>query len=288
VVAGVAVGLWIADRRYRRIGGRDGTVLEIATLAVPAGLVGARLYSVLTNYSLYLGHGRSWVGILRIWDGGLGLPGAMAGAALAAWIYSRRAGIALGPVAGAAAPALAFAQAIGCWGGWFSQNLYGWPAALPWAVEISPARRASGYESYATFQPVFLYESLWAIGLGVLLIYASRRLLLTGGRIFAVYAALYAIGRLGAEALRIVGPAYLFGFRVNQVMMIGVLVAALAYLQVSRARRGPELAVGANGAPGRRAAAVTAAQAPGQDGSASHAIEGLAPTEAGDTAATSQ
>ena len=239
ILAGVAVGLYLAGRRYRRVGGRDGVILDMSAVAVPAGLIGARLYSVLTEYPLYFGPGRDWVNVLRIWSGGLGLPGAMAGGALAAWLYCRRTGIALGPVAGAAAPALAFAQAIGSWGGWFTQDLYGRPSTLPWAVEISPVHRVSGYENYATFQPIFLYESLWCIGLGVLLIFAGRRL--TGDRTFALYAALYAIGRLGTEALRIRRPVQAFGIGVNQGVMLVVLVGALAYLYLTRRKKGPDV-----------------------------------------------
>jgi prolipoprotein diacylglyceryl transferase len=251
LIAGVLAGLWIAARRYRAAGGRPAVVLDIATVAVPAGLVGARLYSALTDHALYFGHGRDWVDFVRIWDGGLGVPGAVAGGALATWLYCRRTGIALSPLAAAAAPALAFAQAIGCWGGWFSQNLYGRPSTLPWAAEISPVQRLSGFENYATFQPVFLYESLWALGMGILLIYARQRLVLTGDRVFALYAALYAIGRFGAESLRIGYVPRLFGLRVNQVTMMLILAGAGAYLLATRARTGPDLAADPRGAAGR-------------------------------------
>ena len=205
VVLGIVVALWIADRRYRLMGGRAGLVLDIATLAVPAGLIWARLYTVVTDYQLYFGPGRDWANILRIWDGGLGLPGGVAAGALGAWVACRRAGVGLSPVALVAAPALAFGQAIGVWGNWFSQARYGPPSAVPWAVEIAPGHRVTGYESFATFQPLFLYESLWALLLGVLLIYVIRQLQPTGDRAFALYAGLYAIGRFCAEALLIGG-----------------------------------------------------------------------------------
>ena len=113
VILGVLAGLLIADRRYRRIGGRAGLILDVATLAVPFGLVGARGYSVITDYQLYIGHGHDWTAMLRIWDGRIGIPGAVAAGAAGAWIACRRAGVAFGPVAGAAAPGLAFGQAIG-------------------------------------------------------------------------------------------------------------------------------------------------------------------------------
>ena len=231
-VVGVACGLWLARRYYRAAGGRNGLVLDLAAVAVPVGLVGARLYSAVTDYRQFFGHNHDWVNVLRIWDGSLGVPGAVAGGALAAWIYCRRAGVAISPLAGAAAPALAVAQGIGSWGGWFAQNLYGRPSGLTWAVEITPVHRLTGYQDYATFQPVFLYESLWALAMAVALIYARRRL--TGDRVLALYLCLYAIGRFGAESLRIGRSPHLLGLRVNQVLMIAVLAAAVAYLRVSR------------------------------------------------------
>ncbi len=117
------------------------------------------------------------------------MPGAVVAGTLGAWLGCRRAGVRFGPVAGAAAPAVAFGQAIGRWGNWFSQELYGRPSSLPWAVEIDPAHRVIPYENYATFQPAFLYESLWDLALGLALIWAMRRFRLTGDRVFALYAA---------------------------------------------------------------------------------------------------
>lgn len=247
LVLGVIAGLWVADRRYRRMGGQPGLILDIATVAVPAGLIGARVYSVITDFSLYFGHGRDWVDVLRIWDGGLGLPGAIAAGALGAAISCHWAQVGFRPVVAAAAPAVAFAQAIGIWGNWFNQALYGPPSTLPWAVEIAPEHRVTGYESFATFQPVFLYESIWNLIVGVLVILAIRRLLLTGDRAFALYAGLYAIGRFWAEALLIGSSPRLLGLRVNQVVMIIVLAGAVTYLYVTRARRGPDVIVPAIG-----------------------------------------
>jgi len=240
-VLGVVVALWIADRRYRRLGGRPGLVLDIGTLAVPAGLIGARLYSVLTGYQVYFGHDHDWVNFLRIWDGGLGLPGGITAGALTAWISCRRAKVDLGPVAAAAAPALAFGPAIGILGNWFSQRLYGRPSTMPWAVTISPVHRVTGYESYATFQPVFLYESVWDLIMGVLVSYAIRRLLLTGDRALALYAGMYAAGMICAEAVLVGRSERLLGLRVNQVVMIVVLAGAVTYLYVTRAKKGSDV-----------------------------------------------
>jgi prolipoprotein diacylglyceryl transferase len=240
VILGVLVALGVASRRYRKIGGRESVMLDVATLAVPAGLIGARVYSIITDHQLYLGHGQDWTGMLRIWDGRIGLPGAVAGGALGAWVACRRAGVALGPVAGAVAPGLAFGQAIGRWGNWFSQALYGRPSTLPWAVEIAPEHRVRGYENFATFQPAFLYESAWDAAVGLLVIYAVRRFLLTGDRAFALYAGSYAIGGFWVQSLRIDPAHHLLGLRVSQWVLAVVFAGAVAYLYLTRHKQGPD------------------------------------------------
>jgi prolipoprotein diacylglyceryl transferase len=240
IVLGILVAVWVADRRYLRAGGRPAVIVGVATWAVPFGLAGARLYSVATDYELYFGAGRDWASIFRISDGGIGIAGAVAAGAGGAWLACRRAGVSLVPVAGAAAPAIAFGQAIGRWGNWFSQELYGRPSALPWAVEIDPAHRIPGYENYATFQPAFLYESLWDVAVAVAVIWAARRFLLTGDRAFALYAGLYAVGRYGTETVRIDYAHHLLGLRVNQWLMIVVLAAAAGWLYLTRHQRGPD------------------------------------------------
>jgi prolipoprotein diacylglyceryl transferase len=259
VVLGIIVGLWVASRRYRRIGGRPGMILDIALLAIPAGLVGARLYSVLTAYGTYFANGSSWTNVFRIWDGGLGIPGAVAGGALGAWIICRRERARLAPVACAAAPALSFAQAIGRWGNWFNQQLYGRPTTLPWAVEISPEHRLAGYVNFATFQPTFLYESLWDALVGVAVILAARRFLLTGDRTFALYAGLYAFGRFWTQGLEITYSQHVLGLRIDQVVMILILACAAAYLYLTRHERGPDSVTPVNRAIGPDATAKAAA-----------------------------
>jgi len=256
VVAGIVVGLWIASRRYREVGGRPGMILDIATVAIPVGLLGARLYSVLTDIGFYFGQGHDWINVFRIWDGGLGIPGAVAGGALGAWVVCRRERVRLAPVAGAVAPALAFAQAIGRWGNWFNQQLYGRPTSLPWGVEISPEHRLAGYVNFATFQPTFLYESLWDALVGVAVILVARRYLLPGDRAFAVYAGLYAVGRFWTQSLEITNSLHVLGLRIDQVVMILIVVCAAVYLYRTKDERGPDVVtpprhdeVGAGGAP---------------------------------------
>jgi prolipoprotein diacylglyceryl transferase len=240
VLAGIVVALVLASRRYRRAGGRSGLILDVAALAVPAGLIGARVYAIAAGWSQYFGHGQDWTDVLRLWDGSLGLPGAIAGGAAGAWLACRRAGVALPPVAGAAAPAIAFGQAIGRWGNWSSQTLYGRPSSMPLAVEIAPAHRVRGYENFATFQPAFLYESAWDLLAGVAVIYAARRFLLTGDRVFALYAGLYAAGGYGVEALRIDPSPHLAGLRLGQWVLAAVFVAAAVYLYLTRGKKGPD------------------------------------------------
>ena len=248
VIAGIGVAVVVASRRYRRIGGQRGVILDVATLAVPAALIGARAYGVITSYQLFFGRGHDWTAILRIWDGRIGIPGAVAGGAAGAWIACRRAGVAFAPVAGAAAPGVAFGQAVGRWGNWFGQALYGRPTTLPWGVAIDPEHRVRGYENFAVFQPAFLYESAWDLLVGAAVIYAARRFLLTGDRAFALYACCYAIGGFWVESLRIDYSHHLLGLRVNQWVLAVVFAAAVGYLYLTRRKRGPDSIAAAAGA----------------------------------------
>lgn len=243
IVLGILVAVRLASRRYQQLGGDRGVILDVATWAVPAGLIGARLYSVVTDYELYFKPGRDWIDIFRVWDGGIGMPGAVMAGVLGAWLGCRRAGVRFGPVAGAAAPAAAIGQAIGRWGNWFNQELYGRPSSLPWAVEIDPAHRVIPFENYATFQPAFLYESLWDLALGLALIWAAGRFRLTGDRVLALYAAGYATGSFVVQSLRIDFAHHLLGLRTDQWAMIAVWIAALGYLIMTRGKRGPDVLI---------------------------------------------
>ncbi len=230
IVAGIVVAVWWGGRRYVARGGRPGTIADIALWAVPFGIVGGRLYHVLSDWQLYFGpDGRGFVAALRVWDGGLGIWGAVAVGALGAWIGARRAGVALPPVADAIAPAIALAQAIGRWGNYFNQELFGSPTTLPWGLEIDVANRPTGYAEFDTFQPTFLYESLWLIGVVVVLVWADRRYQMGHGRVFALYVALYCLGRLWIEALRIDAANTILGLRLN-IWTAGIVgLGALAY-----------------------------------------------------------
>ncbi|HEY7147573.1 MAG TPA: prolipoprotein diacylglyceryl transferase family protein [Streptosporangiaceae bacterium] len=258
VIAGILLCLWSGEWRYRLIGGRPGLILDLAAWAVPSGLAGGRLYGVLISYQLYFGAGHDWANVLRFWDGPFGLPGAVAAGALAAWLGCRRAGAAAGPVAGAVAPGLAFAAAVICWGSWFAQESYGRPSGAWWAVEISPEHRVTGYENFTTFAPTFLYQSVWDVLTGVMVILAARRFLLSGDRVFAVYAALQATGSLFTQQLQIGYAQHLLGLRAEQAVMIVVLGCALSYLYLTREKKGPD---GLGPAPGTGPAAGPAVAA---------------------------
>ncbi|HET8971214.1 MAG TPA: prolipoprotein diacylglyceryl transferase, partial [Candidatus Nanopelagicales bacterium] len=204
IIAGILVAVWLGGRRYVARGGQAGTIIDIAFWAVPFGIVGGRLYHVASDWQIYFGEdGRGFLAALRIWDGGLGIWGAVLLGGVGAWIACRRLGIPLPPVADAIAPGIALAQALGRWGNWFNQELFGAPTTVPWALEIDPAHRPVGYEQYATFQPTFLYESVGLVVLALVCIWADRRFRMGHGRVFALYVLLYTVVRGIVESLRI-------------------------------------------------------------------------------------
>lgn len=236
IAIGVIVGVVIADRRMRARGAPAGTAADIATIAVPFGIVGARLYHVITTPDPYFGKGGHPIEALYIWRGGLGIWGAIAGGFLGAVFVLRRRKIPITIAADAFAPALAVAQAIGRWGNWFNQELYGRPTTLPWAVRIDPAHRVEGYDRFATYQPTFLYESIWCLGVAALCIWADKRFRMGGGRVFALYVAAYTAGRAWIEALRIDTAHRFLGLRLNDYVSIVVFLLAVAYLVKNRGR----------------------------------------------------
>ena len=202
--------------------------------AVPFGLVGGRLYHVITDYQLYFSEGQDWVDAFKIWEGGLGIWGAIAFGAVGAWIGCRRRGIPLPAWADALAPGIALAQAIGRWGNWFNQELYGRETDLPWALHITSSTdgRVPGY-----YHPTFLYESLWCIGVAVLVIWADRRFKLGHGRAFALYVAAYCSGRFWIESMRVDEAHHFLGLRLNEWTSIAVFLLAVLYIVLSARRR---------------------------------------------------
>ncbi|WP_228926661.1 prolipoprotein diacylglyceryl transferase [Streptomyces sp. DH7] len=229
IIIGVFVAVWFGNKRWVARGGKAGTVADVAVWAVPFGLVGGRIYHVITDYQLYFSDGEDWVDAFKIWEGGLGIWGAIAFGAVGAWIACRRRGIPLPAWADALAPGIAIAQAIGRWGNWFNQELYGKPTDLPWALEISEGpNRVAG-----TYHPTFLYESLWCIGVALLVIWADRRFRLGHGRAFALYVAAYCAGRGWIEYMRVDEAHHVLGLRLNVWTAIIVFVLAVVYIVIS-------------------------------------------------------
>ena len=242
IILGIVVAIWVGSKRYVARGGSAGVIADIALWAVPFGIIGGRLYHVITDWQLYFAPGGSGiVGALRIWDGGLGIWGAVALGGLGAWIGARRLGVALPPIADSIAPGIALAQAIGRWGNYFNQELFGAPTTLPWGLEIAPQYRPEGYAEFETFHPTFLYESLWMVGVALVLIWADKRFRMGHGRVFALYVLLYTLGRGWIEYLRIDTANTILGVRLNVWTSILVGLGALIYLIVSaRMRPGRE------------------------------------------------
>ncbi len=244
ILAGVLVAIWFGDRRWVARGGRRGGVGDIAIWAVPFGLVGARLYHVITDPELYFTAGKDPWDAFFIWRGGLGVWGAVGLGAVGALIACRRNGMRFRAMADALAPAIALAQAIGRWGNYFNQELYGKPTTLPWGLKIDPAHREPGYHAYATYQPTFLYESLWDLGTAGFVIWADRRFRLGFGRAFALYVMAYTAGRGWIEYMRIDTANHFLGLRLNDWTSIGLFLLALAYfVVVGRRHPGREVVV---------------------------------------------
>lgn len=238
----MAIAIWLSNKRFVAQFPQTRTVVgDVAILAVPAGVVGGRLYHVLTSPDQYFGHGGSPLDALKIWNGGLGIWGAISLGAVGAWVSYKRIGerVELPKFryfADAVAPGILFAQALGRWGNWFNAELFGGPTSLPWGLEIPRYARPIQYRDSLLFHPTFLYESLWCIAIAILLIKIGHRL--RAGQTFALYVALYCLGRLFFEYLR-VDPAHLiFGLRLNILVSLILGIGALAtFLRISRDAR---------------------------------------------------
>ncbi len=234
IVLGVAAGSALAGRRLVKSGaGSRDDMSSIAVWAVVGGVIGARLYHVATDWSLFSGDlGR----IPMIWRGGLGIPGGLVGGALAGMYRARNRNVAVPELLTAVAPALPLAQSIGRWGNWWNQELFGRATSLPWALRISDDKLPVGYAVGTTFHPTFLYESLWNLVLCLVLIQIDRRASLRPGRLFALYLAGYFAGRFWIEGLRIDPARVLAGLRFNQWVSAIVVAVSVAYLIIDRRR----------------------------------------------------
>jgi prolipoprotein diacylglyceryl transferase len=250
IIAGIVIAVIWGERRFVARGGPAGTVLDVAVYAVPFGLVGGRLYHLATDFETYFGPGGHPVDALKIWQGGLGIWGAVALGGVGAWIGCRRRGVPLGFFADAVAPGIVVAQAVGRLGNYFNQELYGGPTTLPWGLEIYdrvvPGSAipdplggvAADHAPIAVVHPTFLYELLWNLLVAALVVWADRRFTLGRGRAFALYVAGYTLGRFFIERMRSDPATRVFGdIRINVVVSVVVFVGAVIYLLVVRGPR---------------------------------------------------
>lgn len=269
IIAGIIVALVIGDRRWEQRGGERGVIYDIALWAVPFGLVGGRLYHVMTDWQTYFGpHGKGLGKAIAVWEGGLGIWGAVALGGVGAWIACRRRGISLPAFGDAIAPGIVLAQAIGRLGNYFNQELTGGPTTLPWGLELFYRRSADGTvdvlnlngvstgEVAQVVHPTFLYELLWNVLVFALLIFVDRRFKIGHGRLFAMYVAAYCVGRFWVELMR-VDPATQFGgIRVNSFTSTLVFLGAIAYILL--APKGREDPATLSGTPAQTEEAASA------------------------------
>ena len=215
IAVGMIVGVWWTARRYRARGGDPDVLYDVAMWAIPIGIIGARLYHVVTSPEAYFGPGGDpWL-IPQIWRGGLGIWGGVGAGALGAFLAVKRAGVCFGPIADSLAPALLVAQAIGRWGNWFNQELFGGPTTLPWGLQIDAAHLPAGYAPGTLFHPAFLYECLWNLAAAALIVWLDRRRRFAAGQVFGLYLMAYTLGRAWIEMLRIDDAHTLGGLRLN-------------------------------------------------------------------------
>jgi prolipoprotein diacylglyceryl transferase len=235
IALGVIVAIRIAGRRAESRGvGTTDDFSSIAMWAVPAGVIGGRVYHVITDYELFRGQ---WLDALKIWEGGLGIWGGVAlGVLVGAW-RARVRGLNSLAIVSCAVPAIAVAQAIGRWGNWWNQELFGSPTTLPWGLDISDYLTVkNGYSVDTLFHPTFLYESLGCLALAFVLIALEKRLQPAPGRILAWYVMGYSALRFGIEGLRIDPAHSAGGLRLNQWVSLGAFSAAAIFIGITRLR----------------------------------------------------
>ncbi|MFY8238891.1 MAG: prolipoprotein diacylglyceryl transferase [Ilumatobacteraceae bacterium] len=235
IALGVIVAVRIAGRRAQAKGvGTTDDISSIAMWAVPAGIIGGRIYHVITDYEKFQGR---WFDVVKIWQGGLGIWGGVAlGVFVGGWTARRR-GLDAWWIISCAVPAIAVAQAIGRWGNWFNQELFGRPTTLPWALEVSDSTALkAGYSAGTTFHPTFLYESIGCLLLAFVLIRIESRISPARGRLLAWYVAGYTMLRFFVEGLRIDPAHSAGGLRLNQWVSLGAFSAAVLFLLLDRLR----------------------------------------------------
>ena len=275
IIVAIIVAIWWGERRLVARGGTPGTVVDVAVWAVPFGLIGGRLYHVITDYYRYFGEGKNPLRALYIWEGGLGIWGAIALGGVGALIGCRRRGVPLPAFADAVAPCVVLAQAIGRLGNYFNQELYGAETTLPWGLEIYQRLNpetgmvdqlngvAVNHTPIAIVHPTFLYELLWNLGVAALVVFADRKLRLGHGRAFALYVAGYTLGRTWIELMRTDEATMVAGLRINVWVSILVFIGAVVYF-IQAAKKGPREDLAALRAEHEAATAETAPGASAQ------------------------
>jgi len=238
ILLGILAALALGSYRWKRAGGITSELYDLAIYVIPAGILGGRIYHVITTPELYFGSGGQFQNAFKIWEGGMGIWGAVALGTAVAYIYfkSKPRSITFPAALDALAPGILIAQGIGRWGNWFNHELFGRPTTLPWGLKIPLADRPTGYSQFSTFHPTFLYESLWCFICALLILLLPQVKKLKSGNTFLLYIFLYCLGRMGIEALRIDFAHRIFGLRLNVwVALIGAGVSAAFIFKRERA-----------------------------------------------------
>lgn len=247
ILAGIAIAIYLGSKRWKARGGQPGVIIDVALWSVPIGIVGARIFHVLTHWDYYFHAGADPLGPIKVWEGGLAIYGGLIFGVIAAWFATRASGARLMSVADALAPAILVAQAVGRLGNYFNQELFGQPTTLPWGLEIPATNPAYpvGFPAGILFHPTFLYEMLWNLLGFVLIVFVfEKRFNLRNGRGFAIYLIYYSIGRAFIESIRIDQSDYFFGIRTNVwSAIVTILVAMALFVWLNRTRPGTEPSV---------------------------------------------
>ena len=250
ILTGIALATFMADRTLTRRGAEKGVFLDVALWAVPAGIIGGRLFHVITHPRDYFYEGADLLAVFRIWEGGLAIFGAITLGAVGAWWGARQAGLRFSAVADAVAPWVLVAQGIGRLGNYFNQELFGIPTTLPWGLEIPITNPAypNGLPEGLTFHPTFLYEMLWNFAGAAAILYLASKLQLQWGKVFGLYLVVYSFGRIWIESIRIDPSEVILGLRINiWSALIGIAIGIIIIWVQSRRHPGLEPSVYADG-----------------------------------------